>query len=334
MILKMMKLVKQTKIWMVLIGALLFIQQANSQTVISASIDSSMIMIGEQTLIHLDITTGKDQKIQLPLMTDTIITGIVLLQTEKPDTIQTDNNRLRIRQDYLITSFDSALYVIPPLKVIDGQDTLYSNSLVLKVMTFPDIDTEQGFFDIKTVLKPDFVLADYYVYIWSVLGALFLICAVMYILQKRKKKEPIFSFIKSGPKIPPHIEAMSKLDKIKVEKLWQYGRNKEYYSEITEVLRKYIMDRFGINALEMTSDEILSEIYRLHDAHSVYDTLKQVLELADLAKFAKYAPESNENEVSILNAYLFVNQTKIEEIKQAEGEEENPQMEKTSGNNV
>jgi hypothetical protein len=239
----------------------------------------------------------------------------MVLEAGKPDTTGADNNRISIKQDLLITSFDSALYIIPPFQVVDGQDTILSNTLVLKVITFPDVDPSKGVTDIKPVMDADFVLSDYYAYIFGIPGALLLFCIIMYIIQKWKKKEPVFTFKAPEPKLPPHVEAISHLDRIKAAKLWQQGKNKEYYSDITDVLRKYILDRFGVFALEMTSDEILSEIYRLSDAHSVHSTLKQILELADLVKFAKYVPLPDDNEITLMNAYLFVNQTKVEQAK-------------------
>ena len=342
---KMMKLMRFLKIIVVGIGCLCGVSQISAQTIVHASIDSTMILIGEQTLVHLEVTSNQNQKLEWPWVADALTDGILVLEKSKQDTVLMDNNRLSIKQNYLITSFDSALYVIPPFRiVVDGADTLLSNSMVLKVITYPDIDPEEGINDIKPVISPEFVLGDYALYIWIVLGSLLVFCILMYILQKRKKKQPILSFkTTSKPKLPPHIEAISQLDKIKVEKLWQQGRNKEYYTQITDVLRVYVGERFHINAMEMTSDEILSEIYRLHDAHSAHETLKHVLELSDLVKFAKYVPLPNDNETSIMKAYLFVNQTKIEEIQPQVGAngkdantdplQEKPDNDVTQGNN-
>jgi hypothetical protein len=316
----MMKPTKSIRILTLLLIGLACAKPATAQTVVRATIDSTVLMIGEQTLIHLEITTDKGRQITLPPLSESLVDGVLLLEAGKPDTIPSDNNRVTIKQHLLITSFDSALYVIPPFRVVDEQDTLLSEPLALKVLTIPDADPAKGITDIKPVLKADFLLSDYYIYVYAVLIGLLLICIVMYIIQKRKKKQPLFTFKKEDPKLPPHVEAIKQLDRIKAEKLWQQGKNKKYYSDITDVLRKYIFDRFGVSAMEMTSDEILNEIYRLNDAHSVHKTLKQILEPADLVKFAKYIPLPNDNELCLMNAYLFVNQTKIEALKLPEGE--------------
>ena len=113
-------------------------------------------------------------------------------------------------------------------------------------------------------------------------------------------------------------QAIKELDEIKQQKLWQQGRSKEYYTLITDTLRKYIEERFGINAMEMTSGEILELIRKNSEAQSVYDNLRQILQLADFVKFAKMNPLPDENDLSMMNAYLFVNQTKVEEMQEPE----------------
>ncbi len=93
-------------------------------------------------------------------------------------------------------------------------------------------------------------------------------------------------------------------------KLWQQGLNKEYYTALTETVRRYIVDRFGVNAMELTSAEILDSLRKDEEVASVYDRLKQILLLADFVKFAKIHPLPDENDLSLTNAYLFVNETK------------------------
>ncbi len=289
------------------------------QTIVKASIDSTSILIGEQTFFHLEVVTNKGETVQLPTLVDTLTAGVGILGASQPVTKDIGNNRIQVKQDYLVTSFDSALYIIPGLKVVAGSDTILSNNVVLKVSTY-QVESDD-FYDIKDTLKPPFVLSDYYFIIYGILGTLLLFCIVMYILQKRKKAEPILSFKKKEPDLPPHIKAIMHLDEIKSEKLWQQGKMKEYHTEITDVLRKYIEDRFGINALEMTSEEIVQQSYKLSEADSARDSLKYILQLADFVKFAKYNPLPEENEMSLMNSYLFVNQTKKEEKPVIENED-------------
>jgi hypothetical protein len=286
--------------------------------VIKASIDSTQILIGEQTKIHLEIAVAEDLHVQLPLPSDTIIKGIEVLETSKIDTINIGNNRMQLKYDFLVTSFDSALYLLPPFVLVAGTDTAYSNELALKVSTLP-VDTEsQQFYDIKDIIKPKFVLWDYIEYILYPLLGLLVLGAIVYLIYRLKTKKSLIPFKKAEIILPPHIIAIQELDKIKTKKLWQQGRMKEYHSEITDTLRIYMEKRFYIPAMELTSGEILGRLKGISDTDYVYDNLKQILSLADFVKFAKYQPLPNENELSIMNAYLFVNGTKIEEITETE----------------
>lgn len=289
------------------------------QTLIDVSIDSAAILIGEQTVLHLTVTTDNGKNVIVPIPNDTLMTGVEVLNIAKADTTVIDNNRLLIKQDILVTSFDSSLYLLPPFKVIDQTDTIYSNQVALKVSTIPvNIDKPDDFNDIKDTWDPPFVLADYYLLIYGVLFACFLICLIGYILKRLRNRQSIIPFKKQEPKLPPFEMAMKELDEIKQQKLWQQGRNKEYYTLLTDTLRKYMVNRFGINAMEMTSGEILELIRLESEANSSYNSLKQILELADFVKFAKLHPLPDENELSLMNAYLFVNQTKVVEVASPE----------------
>lgn len=298
------------------------VQLFAQRTLIDVSADSTAILIGEQTVLHVSVTTDNGREV-LPLIPrDTLMRGVEVLQLSVPDTTHIDNNRIVIKQDILVTSFDSALYLLPPLKVIDGPDTIASNQIALKVSTIPvNVDNPEEFYDIKSVWKPPFVLADYYALIYGILFALFLICVIGYIIQRLRNRKPLIPQKAPEPLLPPHEQAVKELDELKLQKLWQQGRNKEYYTLLTDILRKYMQDRFNINALEMTSGEILAAIYKIADAESVYTNLKQILQLSDLVKFAKLHPLPDENELSLMNAYLFVNQTKVVEVPSPEKEE-------------
>lgn len=297
------------------------------QTLIDVSIDSAAILIGEQTVLHLTVTTDNGKNVIVPIPNDTLMTGVEVLNIAKADTTVIDNNMLLIKQDILVTSFDSSLYLLPPFKVIDQTDTIYSNQVALKVSTIPvNIDKPDEFNDIKETWDPPFVLADYYLLIYGVLFACFLICLIGYILKRLRNRQSIIPFKKQEPKLPPFEMAMKELDEIKQQKLWQQGRNKEYYTLLTDTLRKYMVNRFGINAMEMTSGEILELIRLESEANSSYNSLKQILELADFVKFAKLHPLPDENELSLMNAYLFVNQTKVVEVASPEESKESTEI--------
>lgn len=283
------------------------------QTAIEARIDQTDLLIGEQTTIELVVTTDPGKMVYFPVPTDFLMPGVEVLSLSVLDSSIVDN-RLVIKQTILVTSFDSSLYLLPPFQVIDQGDTLYSDQLALKVSTIPvDVDNPEGFYDIKDVWAPPFVLADYYAFIFGVLLALFLICVIGYVVQRFKNRKTNKVVVAQTPSLPPYDEAMKELNEVKLQKLWQQGREKEYHTRITDVLRHYITRRYSINAMEMTSSEVLDVLQAYSDSEAVLVSLKQILHLADYVKFAKLHPLPDENDLSMMNAYLFINQTKPSE---------------------
>lgn len=288
---------------------LLSVPAVAQQVKVEAKMDSVSILVGHQTRIRLELLQNKNQVVIPLVLKDSIVKGVEILDVSLPDTVDLNDSRLQINQNILITSFDSGFYYLPPFKYVDGKDTILSNSLSLKVITLPVDTTGAEFYDIKAVLKPPFVWTDYLYILWILLGAI-AVAAAIYLYMRYRNNKPILSAEKKEPDLPAHIRAIRSLEELKTEKLWQNNREKEYYTRLTDVLRDYIEERFGINAMEMTSAEILSLMRSYSEAAPVYDTLKHILQIADFVKFAKLKPLSDDNEASMMNAMFFVHQTK------------------------
>lgn len=319
----------KTILLFVLLGCLTFTLHAQKSTV-KATINPSDILIGEQAIIDVEVIAPKGRNIIFPTYQDTLVTGVEVLKMLKPDTVMTEV--MKISQKYVVTSFDSTLYHIPYMEVIDGADTLRTNDFGFKVSApqlseqslayleqLKNNETDSIDFDklqisdIKTVQNPPFVWQDYLEYLYIPLLILLVLAIIglgVYFFLRKRKKGYYFT-----PKVilPPHVVALEGLDKLKASKLWQKGQEKEYYTELTDILREYIAGRFNIAAPEMTSDDIISSVDLVTDTKSTTESLAQILKLADLVKFAKYTPFVNESDLSLVNAYLFVNQTKKEE---------------------
>lgn len=294
------------------LGSIL-IAKAQSVTV-DASIDSLQILIGEQTKIKLEVSFDANQKAKFPLFNDTIVRGVEVIEVAKPDTqYLNDRQRLLVTQEYIITSFDSALYYLPPFEVQVNDQTYRSKALALKVYSVP-VDTlnPDQFYGQKAIMNPPFAWEDWATIIWlSILAVPLLLLAIFLIIRFNDNK-PIIKKIKIEPKLPPHQQAMKEIERIKEEKAWQKGHPKEYYTELTDTIRTYIKDRFGFNALEMTSSEIIDRLLDIKDKDSIRD-LKVLFQTSDLVKFAKHDPLINENDLNLVNAIEFINQTKVEE---------------------
>jgi hypothetical protein len=307
-----------------LAGSLALSANVGAQNIFTAKLDSSLLLIGKQTNLHLSLVSDQKHPALLPVLSDTIMKGIEIVDIKKPDTVQLDNDRIQIDQDYIVTSFDSGLYYIPPFIAIEQMDTVLSNSLMLKVFTVPvDSASVENLADIKEVLKPQFVWSDYayILYILLTMGALTLVGYYLWKYLKKKKETVV---IPPELLLPPDVAALQALDRIKQEKLWQQGREKEFYTQLTDALRNYIDRRYDIAAPEMTSSEIVTSLTAIKCEKSSVSHLNQIFVIADLVKFAKFKPLADENDLSLSKAYTFVNETKEQEVV-AEESVANPQ---------
>ncbi len=292
--------------------------------VVRAKMDSTSIWMGEQTRIHLELVQDKDNMVFMPVLNDTLVTGVEILNVSKPDTVSLENNRIQINRDILITSFDSGFYYIPPFRYILNKDTFTTQTLSLKVVPV-EVDTTQAALDIKGVQEPPFVLLDYISDTFlTIIGIIILLALIVagYFYYKKKKK-PKEDLLSPEDLLPPHERALKALEVLKEDKLWQNGQEKEYYTRLTEILREYIDDRFHINAMEMTSSQILSILRSNKETKTVDSQLKQILEMADFVKFAKMRPLPDDNEAVMRKAVTFVEETKVvEEVPVSDVNEE------------
>ncbi len=297
----------------------LHVSAVGAQNVIlNAQLDTFAIRIGEQTKARLDLSVDSGHYVALPLLKDSLLVdGIEILERNEYSRSIDNGKRIRFVQEYLITSFDSTRYEIPPFDVIVDKDTFTSNRLVLDVYSV-EIDTA----NINNIAGPATVLdveltweeirdAIYLGIILALVVTAFVLAVISLV-----KNKPIIRIVKVKPKLPSHIVAMNRIDEIKNdETLCVAGNEKEYYTQLTDVLREYMHERFGIDAQEMTTSEIIDEMLKIKDKESIKE-LKEILELADLVKFAKMKPTERENRLNMSNAIEFVNETKnIEEEK-------------------
>ena len=296
---------------------------------VKASIDSTHILIGDQLKLLLEIEKPKGLNIQFPQVPDTFSSKIEVVRRSKIDTIKLgDKNRERLTQSLFITSFDSGMHQIPPFyfKLKDGK---MLDSAATRVLAFQvhgmKIDTAKGPVDIKVPYSAPVTLKEVTPYILGIILILAMLFFIFYYIRWKKKNVPLFRKTEK-PAEPAHIIALRELDRIKAQKLWQQERIKQYYSEVADTIRTYIQNRFEVPAMEQTSTEtigIFKQTRDLVDENSL-DQLQHILSLADLVKFAKYTPLPDDNNLTLMNAYFFVNQTKREELKTPEKQLDGP----------
>ena len=304
---------------------------------ISSSIEPKQILIGQQAIIDVKVNSVKGELVLFPNYKDTIVTGLEVLNNDLPiDTVLT-NDGWTLTKKYVVTSFDSLDYHIPAIPTIVGIDTLRTDTMSLIVrepmlsdttLTYIDnykqgkIDSLNfavlGINDIKPVIVPPFVLMDYAEYVlYPLIAILIIALVVVLIIMARRKKKKGYYFT---PKIilPADIIALNALDSLKEKQLVQKGKVKEYHTEIADILRAYIKTRFGIDATEMLTNDIVQSLGKALQDRNEVDRVKVALELADLVKFAKFEPLTNENDKSLSDSYVFVKDTRIVEEEKVE----------------
>jgi hypothetical protein len=278
---------------------------------ISARFDSTAIRIGDQVKLRLEVDMPPSAKVKLPTFKDTINGKIELVKVFAPDTVKTERS-LHIRQDFLVTSFDSGFHNVAsiafPFEMGTQKDTLRSDILHLRVYTMK-VDTTKDVRDLKPVYRASLSFAEVWPFLAIILG-LALLGFGIWFLVKKLRKEPIF--VQRKVLEPAHVIAIRELDKLRSEKLWQNNKTKLYYTQLTEIVRVYLEHRYNIVALEMTSDEIIDAFKNIvvEDPENM-ELLRKLFSTADLVKFAKMQPLPDENEISMLNAVQFVNNTKL-----------------------
>lgn len=288
----------------------------------NAKLDSATLLMGNQTIIHLEILQDESQKghiLNEPKQSDTIIEivrGVEFTKIVRNDTSKVGNN-IQINRDYLIQSFDSGLYTIPPFKYVIGVDTFKSKPLTLKVLpvAIDSIYTSiHDYADLENVESKWFdILPNWVIDYWGLILIIFVIIlgiiAVIYILKSKGK-----SIIPRKKVIPPYELAMIKLTKLKELRLCENGQEKEFYTQLTDILREYLTGRFNINAMEMTTTQIINSLKSNKESQVTNNNMELILEMADFVKFAKVRPLPDDNTKVFQAAIQFITDTKPEEI--------------------
>ena len=275
-----------------------------------ARLDSATLLMGKTTTLHLEITQDKGARGFFPNeQVDTLNAMVEIAERPAADTTDLGNNRIQINRDLIIQSFDSGMWVIRPISYVVNGDTAYCNQLTLKVLPV-DVSQMKDVHDIKPVEEVPFNLLDWLPdYWWAWLLALLLIGAGIWAYRKYYKKG-INPLKPSRKRLPPYEEAMINLQNLKAAQLWQRGQEKEYFTGLTDILRVYIDRRVDINAVEMTSSQIIETLKRNDETKAVNEQLEMILEVADIVKFANARPLADDNEVAYQRAVNFVEATR------------------------
>ena len=251
---------------------------------VNAEIDTTSIRIGEQ--FQLKISVDETQNVIIPKLQ---LKGLEVIDSTRVDTIK--NSLIR---RYILTGFDSGAFYIPQQQIFIKNQAFLTDSLLVNVATIAIDTTKVKKFPIKTIKKEPFTFDDFKIYLYIILAILAIIGFWIYwfVIKKRKIAEDTPTY----RMLPPYEEALLKLSELDEKLLWQNNKTKEYYSELTEIVRGYIERELKVPALENTSDEVIEMVEDFKNSETIETSKETIIKLkdlfreADLVKFAKSKP--------------------------------------------
>lgn len=268
-------------------------------------VDAQQIIVGDQLRYFITLQTKKGgPAIQWPKFSDTF-NSLEIVEKGKIDT-SINGDQIEYKQRLLITGFDSGSFLIPRFAFMAASDTLFTDSFRVAVNTV-DVDTSKAFKDIKGVTEVTTSWRDYIGVIAGVAVAVIaLVLLFVYLLRKRK---PVAT---EAPRPQESVDqrALRLLDELEAKQLWQQDKPKQYYTELSEIVRQYIEVRFDTNAMELTTDELLRKAKKHREMTFFLQSLRPLLHAADLAKFAKANPLPQEHIEALELARNFVRVSK------------------------
>ena len=290
---------------------------------VNASLEPTEILIGEQAKFKLELMQDETEKVSWPQFSDTLATNVQILEKLKTDTTKLSDGRMSIISEFLVTSYDSGFYYIPELLFETTTEKVYTNPVGLTVNTVPVDENADDINAEKAIMSAPFSWVE--LAKWTGMGlAGVLVLVIIVLLLMRFVFNKKVKILPETPEVvlPAHVVALQKLEQIKTEKIWQQGQIKQFYTEVTDVIREYLEGGYDINAMELTTDEIVALVKKNKELDEIRLVLKEMLELSDLVKFAKFVPLENENERMVLNAFLIVEKTTKEEAEETNEKQE------------
>lgn len=310
-------------------------QAAANTPVVRAWITPDSMSIGDHFRLRVEIDKDMMQVVNFPTFDKKLRLAerMVFLEEYPADTIASEGRRQTISKEYRFTCFIAGEYNLGRFPILYGDknivDTLYSdNRLSLLVTTFKVDTVGSTIYDIKRPEETPLLVSEFSGYLKWAIVALCLLAAIIWLvshwMSSRRKQEGAAE--RTRPRELPHVRAIRELEALHNQKVWQNNKPKLYYSRLTDIIRTYIEGRYGIGAMEMTTDEIMAAMEGAGLSDKSYRDLREMLRIADLVKFARHIPEGDENERIYHNAYYFVEETK--ELPEEENEKNKPAEEK------
>ena len=287
------------------------VEAAGQNVIATSELDTNYIMIGDPVVLKWKFSFPADYIPVLPVLGDTLSKQIEVLSISGTDTVySTDKKSITLSQNIRITCFDSGVFMVPALHfaIRRAGDTIsasYGTAPLPLFVNTVQVDTTQSFIDIVGPMNEPLGWRELLPWILGGLGLLFLLAAGFYVFLRWRRKQPVFP-VHYAPAEPPHLTALARLEELRLKRLCESGRIKEYYSSLSEILREYIHRRFGMDAMEMVTSDISAALQECNPGDEALRICAQVLTLADLVKFARYEPLPADHDQGMKNAVSFV----------------------------
>ena len=262
-----------------------------AQVSIKATADRDKILIGESITVSVDAYVPLGSEVIWP-KTD----SIEHFQVLKRSAVDTANNidGKKLSQVLIVTSFDSGQWTIPAFEVNVGGKPIFSDSLNIDV-GFISFDPKEDYHDIKDIIV---VVNPALKYIPLAVTALALIAlALIFYLTRGKDKNPAPEGRNTMARMTAYEDAMRSLAELK--KKGSYENEKAFYSEMNDILRKYVSNKFNVSTFERTNEELIMQLAAMNISKPSFTSLMQSLRMSDFVKFAKYRPSEEDNQTNL-----------------------------------
>jgi len=260
---------------------------------VASSIDTTTIKIGEQITYKIQIEADTTELVIFP--EGQTFLPLEMIEAYKTDTTKNES-KYKLIKAYGLTQFDSGNYLIPKQKVVIGDRVFFTDSMQVAVNTIEIDTTKQDLYDIKPLIEVERTASDWWKYFIIVLAVIALIAVLLYWFIWRKK--PLSEDEKIAL-LPPYDRAKLALQKLDESNYLQRAELKDYYSELTFIIRRYLDEKVYDRALESTTAELVTRLNLLKDANKIdlskddINNIENILKRADLVKFAKSSVDAD-----------------------------------------
>ena len=305
------------KIILFLIFALMAATELKAQNVeVEGKVNDTKVQVGKPFTLDLSLKVPYGWFVEWnDFAIDTLSEQIDIIKRGNVERTADADSNVIVKQQLTLMTFDTGQIQLPAVGLTYAQS--FDDPMRLQAFTEPIdlyattivVDTLQPYKPIVDPIAAPIQMKEVYPWLLVVLLLALAAFGVWYWRKHRKTKVDADGNIIRGPVIPPYDKAVGDLKRLREEKMWQSGKVKEYFSSLTDIAREYIEGQFGVNAVEMTTDDILEEIKPLHFPKETYDKLKDTMEVADLVKFAKYSASTLESDTALSSMTEFVNES-------------------------